>query len=200
MKIHIMLSYYISLYYRIIFRLKKRKIEKIYDGNRVWFISDTHFGHRNILKFGRYDTFHSISQMDRTLIINWNRSVKPRDRIYFLGDFGRMRYRYRRKLHGNIKGIKGNHDRITWSKQRILQYNGLIFLLIHDPNDHTQWFFGDWIIHGHTHDKTPFIDIYRKRINVSCEVINYSPINFVEIYKQIQIAKLANGNVQFKLN
>jgi len=185
---------------KLLFYWKRRGIEKIHDGNRVWFISDTHFGHKNILSFGRYETFYSIRHMNTILVKNWNRVVRPRDRIYFTGDFGRLTYRYRRRLHGNKKHVKGNHDRITWPRQRMVTYKGLVFLLIHDPNDHTSWFFGDWIIHGHTHKNTPFIDIHRRRINVSCDVINYTPISFAEIYRQIQIAEMAHGNIQYKMN
>jgi calcineurin-like phosphoesterase family protein len=58
------------------------------------------------------------------------------------------------------------------------------FLFIHDPDYHmTNWFDGDWIIHGHTHTNTPFIDISRKRVNVSVEMINYTPLTMERLYQ-----------------
>ncbi len=67
-------------------------------------------------------------------------------------------------------------------------------------NDYTQNFNGDWIIHGHTHGNSPFIDKKRRRINVSCEVINYTPINFDEIFIQIQLSSFFRDNIQYKIN
>lgn len=57
-------------------------------------------------------------------------------------------------------------------KQFILKYRDMKFLVLHDPDSYaTNWFDGDWIIHGHTHVNSPFIDIIRKRVNVSVEAI-----------------------------
>jgi len=60
--------------------------------------------------------------------------------------------------------------------------------------DPIKWFDGDWIIHGHTHINSPFIDIHRKRVNVCVEAINYAPISMEEIYKTIQDSKTYNDN------
>lgn len=159
----------------------------IKDGSRVWFISDTHFGHRNLFKWCRYNSFKNFSNMNSQLIKNWNCVVKPYDKIYHLGDFGS--YRFRRYLKGRIFFIKGNHDRRTWKRQLVIQYRDLTFLLIHNPKDHTDWFPGDWIIHGHTHINSPFLYKSKKRINVSCEVINYRPITLENIYQRIKESK-----------
>lgn len=81
---------------------------------------------------------------------------------------------------------KGNHDRKQWDRQYILKYRDMKFLILHDPDNATGWFDGDWIIHGHTHVNTPFIDIIKKRVNVSCEMINYRPISMEKIYTIVQ--------------
>jgi calcineurin-like phosphoesterase family protein len=168
-------------------KFKKSKIynqDTIKKGDRVWLISDTHFGHRNLLRWCRKGTFKDGKNMNLQIIKNWNHVVKPRDLVFHLGDFGS--YRYKKYLNGTIIFIRGNHDRKTWRKQQIIKYHDLTFLLIHNPRDHTDWFPGDWIIHGHTHINTPFVYKSKKRVNVSCEVINYRPINLDTIYQIIK--------------
>ena len=49
------------------------------------FIADPHFGHENILKECR-PQFHSIEEMDRTLIDNINRKMTREDTLYIIGD------------------------------------------------------------------------------------------------------------------
>ena len=50
-----------------------------------FYIADTHFGHKNILKLsGR--PFENIEQMNAHIVQNWNDKVKNSDHIYILGD------------------------------------------------------------------------------------------------------------------
>lgn len=165
---------------------------KVINGNHVWFISDMHFGHRNIINWCRRE-FKNTKTMHQRLISNWNFHVGHYDRVFCLGDFGD--FRHFKKLNGKITLVKGNHDNKQWNKQYIIQYRDLKFLALHDPDSRdTSWFDGDWIIHGHTHINSPFIDISRKRVNVSVEVINYTPISMEEIYTIVQESKNYNTN------
>ena len=45
-----------------------------FDGDKVFFTSDTHFKHANIIKFCERP-FGSIEEMNEALIANWNRVV-----------------------------------------------------------------------------------------------------------------------------
>lgn len=79
----------------------------------IFFTSDTHFNHSNILRFCNRP-FSSIEEHDKALIDNWNSVVSPNDTIFHLGDFcfgGSDKWKsIRQQLNGHIILIKGNHD------------------------------------------------------------------------------------------
>lgn len=91
---------------------------EITEPDKLFFTSDTHFGHFNISKYC-HRPFTSRSNMDKSLIENWN-SVVPSDGIVIhCGDFmlpshyGTTEYmKYMSKLNGKIYLLRGNHDRI----------------------------------------------------------------------------------------
>ena len=83
-----------------------------------YYISDTHFGHRNIIRLDSENgcrNFDSIEEHDNLIIENWNRVVTPRDNVYILGDFSCEKPRYTediiRKLNGAKFLVRGNHDK-----------------------------------------------------------------------------------------
>ena len=86
-----------------------------------YYISDTHFGHENIINHDANNgckQFSSIEEHDNLIIENWNRVVTPQDNIYILGDFSWLYARETEELIKKLNGakflIKGNHDR--WCK------------------------------------------------------------------------------------
>jgi len=82
----------------------------------IYFISDTHFGHANIIKYTDRP-FQSVEEMDETLIYNWNSIVKKGDTVYHLGDFclGSLDtfLKYIKRLNGNINILRNadHHDK-----------------------------------------------------------------------------------------
>ena len=86
---------------------------KIKDASKVFFTSDTHFGHGNIIEFCNRP-FKNAEEMDYKLIENWNKKVPHDGTVYHLGDFAWGGYEFwkniRNQLNGNIILIKGNHD------------------------------------------------------------------------------------------
>lgn len=92
----------------------------IYKKNSIWFISDTHFGHDNILKFEKgYHNFANIKEHDIEIITNWNAIVDFDDTVFFLGDFTmpKVNIEYVKsilaQLPGKIVWIYGNHDLVS---------------------------------------------------------------------------------------
>ena len=81
--------------------------------NNIYFTSDHHFGHKNIIKFSKRP-FENIDEMDEILIQKWNEKVKPEDEVYYLGDLGLCSISKMRKilerLNGKIYLINGNHE------------------------------------------------------------------------------------------
>jgi calcineurin-like phosphoesterase family protein len=85
--------------------------------DNVFFISDTHFGHRNILKFEpEARPFETTSHMDDVMIANWNSVVGPDDTVIHLGDVVMGDFEAGIEKMKRLNGIKilvpGNHDRV----------------------------------------------------------------------------------------
>lgn len=89
----------------------------------IWFTSDTHFGHQNIIHFCKRP-FSSIEEMDITLIENWNNKVSPNDIIFHLGDFAFAPTNRWKELLTILNGKKylvlGNHDVKRWPGDTIM--------------------------------------------------------------------------------
>ena len=82
----------------------------------IFFTSDHHFGHANIIKYCNRP-FLKVEEMDEELIVRWNDKVRPTDKVYHLGDFtlgDRILARgYFYHLNGNICILanRWHHDR-----------------------------------------------------------------------------------------
>ena len=73
----------------------------------TYFISDTHFGHKNLLLFER-KAFATIEEHDEYIINAINKIIKPTDTLIHLGDVGNVEMV--RRLNGHKELILGNHD------------------------------------------------------------------------------------------
>ena len=89
----------------------------------IWFTSDLHFNHANIIKFCNRP-WKTTEEMDEALISNWNSVVKPNDLIFDLGDFAfadRDKWiKLLEQLNGKHYLILGNHDIIRWPGNKVL--------------------------------------------------------------------------------
>jgi calcineurin-like phosphoesterase family protein len=83
----------------------------------IFFTSDQHFQHANILKFGRGNgRFSSINEHDAYIQQKWWETVTPDDTVYVLGDaaMGNIEVSIQKfaSLPGDKLFIPGNHDHI----------------------------------------------------------------------------------------
>lgn len=139
--------------------------------------------------------------MDETMIENWNRVVKPGDKVYhlgdvFIGDKSVFKTLWPR-LNGKKNLIVGNHDDIKFMSSgsffrkvymwRKIPEMGVI--LTHTPQ-HQSTLDNRKIpynVHGHIHEnKSPSSLHY----NVSVEAINYTPVHLEEVRDKL---RKANG-------
>ena len=170
----------------------------------IWYTSDTHFGHANIIKFCRPE-FTDVMEMTLKLIDNWNSRVKPHDVVYHGGD---LFWRHPPEgwdeeewacwvgdqLHGRIRLILGNHD-----NAKLLIEKGLVesicawgyfkkegFVQTHFPLPWNQTPPGFVNVHGHTHNNQ---DNDPHQINICVEHTLYHPVHRDELMQVVTTTK-----------
>lgn len=164
----------------------------------IYFTSDLHFNHLKIIELSKRP-FKDIGEMNETLIKNWNRTVKPNDEIYILGDMGggdiKELIKIIKRLNGKKYLITGNHDRdllknkefcelFKWIKDYYtFKYNKRKFVLFHYPIYEWDGFFKGAIhLYGHTHET--LIMPIENAFNVGIDVNNYTPLFIDDILKK----------------
>ena len=168
----------------------------------VYFTSDLHFGHENIMKFCNRP-FASVDAMDKALINNWNQTVSSEDEVYILGDFTNSIEKAKRflpALNGRKYMIAGNHDKwitnieevgfcFEWVKKYAsISGKGFKWVLFHYPIAEWQGFYrGSIHLHGHVHNR-PNSSYWNPSIvrafNVGVDVNDYKPVSMIEIVKR----------------
>lgn len=135
--------------------------------DKLFLTSDLHLGHFNICKYC-HRPFTSRSEMDKTLIDNWN-SVVPEDGIVICcGDFmlphnndSKEYMKYIKQLHGTVYLTSGNHDRINLGTYELdgvpkLIVNDIMIINVDGVKIYAQHypcaaFNGDFHVYGHIH-------------------------------------------------
>lgn len=171
-------------------------------GSRVFFTSDLHFGHANIIHFcGR--PFANVDEMDEALIENWNRKVHRNDLVYILGDFSfraaKPASEYLSRLKGRKILIRGNHD-VSWMKDaesvsmleavhdlltvHQSEYQAVLchYPMLSWPHLHR----GAYMIYGHIHNnrhEDPCIayGLTDKMLNAGVDVNGFEPVTLEEM-------------------
>jgi calcineurin-like phosphoesterase family protein len=182
-----------------------------YEKQNIFFISDLHVGHTNVIGFdGR--PFKDTDEMHLEMIKRWNSVVGDEDIVYFLGDLSfagtSLTKWFTYSLKGKIWAITGNHDDMRKLRsldrfEDVHEYGTEIgvkdedsllsrgshgyqkIVMSHYPI--LSWnksHYGAWHLHGHCHGglvKT-MPDYYRRKVmDVGCNMIDYTPISYVQV-------------------
>jgi calcineurin-like phosphoesterase family protein len=164
--------------------------------SNVYFISDLHFNHKNILNFaGDYREGSSSEEHDHILIAKWNTLINKKDLVYVLGDIVMGKpdnLDILSELNGRKILIRGNHDDRFSTKEYlehfeevygILKYKG--YWLTHCPM-HPAELRGKKNIHGHVHHNT-IRDYHhepdKRYINVCVEACNGFPVRAKDVFE-----------------
>jgi calcineurin-like phosphoesterase family protein len=158
----------------------------------VFYISDTHLGHENIVKLCRPE-FKDHEEMVDTIVENWNKVVKTTDVVYHGGDFlwkhppkpwneESWAKHICRRLNGRIRLMLGNHD-----NPEVLIKNDLVesiqawgvfkkerFCMTHFPIALPQCPPGFVNVHGHVHTNDNSSQPHQ--LNICVEKSEYAPI------------------------
>lgn len=163
----------------------------------TYVFSDPHFDSEKIIVNGKRP-FADVSEMNNTIITNYNSIIKKHDICYWLGDvmYGATKekvYNILSRMRGRKYLIMGNHDRghsETWwlscGFDKVFShpiYDAENYILLsHEPLEE----FGNnppiVNYHGHIHIQDYDFSNHKQCINVSLEKTNYKPVPLVNPY------------------
>jgi len=178
--------------------------------NRIFFISDTHFFHGNIIKYCNRP-YTSVDEMNSDLIKKWNNTVAQDDIVIHLGD---VAFKNRdaaaaivSQLNGHKRLIMGNHDNEKPQKYFEMGFEWVSpfpviwqekYILSHIPMKEVPE--GYINIYGHIHIAPTFPTFTKDGICVCCERFNYTPIEFSTLIdewkstpKTIKLSEIERG-------
>ncbi len=157
----------------------------------VYVISDTHFGHSNILRYR--EGFNSIEEHDQIITDNILSVCGKRDSLYILGDvcIYKDAFGYLETIAKNVEFLHiclGNHDFERKGSPTLEDYMSIcksVFgmkayknaWLTHAPL-HPNELRGKMNVHGHVHANS--VDD-KRYFNASCENVRYKPVNLAEV-------------------
>lgn len=176
----------------------------------VYFTSDLHFYHDNVIRFANRP-FRDAEEMNRKLIERWNSRVTSQDDVYILGDVTMKGPALAQEMLSCLKGrkylVKGNHDHFVekkefnrslfvWVKDYAeITVENTRFILFHYPIEEWNGFFRESIhLHGHQHNHENYnFEQWKKgirRYDVGVDANYMSPVSAEEIVAFFQMESL----------
>ncbi len=169
----------------------------------IFLISDTHFGHEGICQFTddnghKIRPFANALEMDEHIIEKWNAVVRPRDKIYHLGDVAirRQAVKTLQRLNGEKVLIRGNHDIFKlvdyapyFKDIRATHKIANFIVMSHIPLHRDSLKVGMCNVHGHTHTRHMLWQGLpdHKYLNVCVEQTGYAPITLDEVMARVRL-------------
>lgn len=191
--------------------------KSIFEPDKVWFSSDTHFWHENILRFCNRP-FGSVVEMNEELIRRWNDTVPEDGIVFHLGDFsfgGAKEWNdVLSRLNGEIYLILGNHDMkqihqgfmkrfVYVTQQMTIRVGSQTIVLNHNPFlCYGGSYRNVWQLFGHVHsgpvsregkDNERLYMLFPRQYDVGVDNNDFRPVSFLQIKAIIenQIMKAA---------
>lgn len=161
-----------------------------------YLISDHHFGHARIIEYTDRP-FDSVGDMNQALLSRHYETIGDDDVLIHLGDVaidmrdGTDTIKFVDRLDANLL-VRGNHDvgldpeeaPFAVTEACVLHHDDREFYCTHRPEDVPDWWDG-WAIHDHQHNNDtttyPFIEGSARRVNVSCELLEYRPLSLATL-------------------
>lgn len=170
----------------------------------IYFTSDTHLNHANIIKYCNRP-FDSVEQMNEHIITQWNSVIQPHDLVYHLGDFALGKKAEIKgkldQLNGHIHLLKGNHDseattkldRFVWVKDMYelkvpdeeMDVTQVLVLCHYPIESWNHRAHGAWHLHGHCHGTLKKSPDQPARFDIGVDVMGYTPLSYEEIKTKI---------------
>jgi calcineurin-like phosphoesterase family protein len=167
---------------------------------RTYITSDTYFGRRNMIKYGKRK-YSSVEEMDKDIIERWNSRVNKHDVIYHLGNFAWDPFSANialQNLNGKIRFMYGNkdkalvesaslHEHVQILHDQIVELKEFNVVMCHYPLEYWNGKEeGSIHLHGHNYEQFP-IDLTKMlRMNVCLDYWNLYPVNISDILELVQ--------------
>ena len=174
----------------------------------VFFTSDTHFNHKNIIRYCNRPwnsgkdvngqlivSDDNVNEMNEAIISSWNKVVPPNALVWHLGDFA-LGDRSKipeivARLNGRINLVLGNHDHkdvkrfLNAGFNRVYDHPVLInkfVILTHEPLEFLNVNCPFFQIFGHVHDSEHYKTWSKTGACVCVERHDYAPVPWTKIY------------------
>ena len=161
----------------------------------IYYISDTHFGHKKIIKYENRP-FKDEDEMDAKMIERWNKRVTNNDDVYILGDLAfKNPETILKQLNGRKHLIIGNHDKFIKNENILKLFESVdIYKEITDGDYQVILFhypiavwdkkrYGAIHLYGHIHSNVDLVKYTAddKAYNVCADVNDYEPKTLQEL-------------------
>ena len=184
----------------------------------IFFTSDYHIYHQNILKLGKGRPFATVEEMHAAIADRHNAVVRPGDRVFNFGDFAlkctwEQAYAFRKRLVGAQHFLFGNHDNVAWEMIQhvpdcFIWYKGdpdspgsyVLRLKGYDVpkinighfamRTFTSSHKGSWNLYGHSHNQLPEEDRWLA-FDCGVDCWDFTPVSIEQVAQKMKSKQVA---------